>query len=136
VRRAHFHWDVRVYYEDTDAAGIVYYANYLKFMERARTEWLRSRGFDQSSLREQRGIVFVVTRLDVRYLKPARLDAQLRVMLELTRMGRAGFDMCQQVESGPDSLCTANVRIGCLDAVSMRPRRVPDTLLTELTCDR
>lgn len=136
MTRTGFRWGVRVYYEDTDAAGIVYYANYLKFMERARTEWLRLKGLGQTSLRERSGIIFVVTRLDVRYLQPARLDDELCVSVELARMGRAGFDMHQQVERDPDSpLCTASVRIGCVDAGTLRPRRVPDFLLTELNCD-
>ena len=128
-----FSWKLRVYYEDTDAAGIVYYANYLKFMERARTEWLRSHGFDHASLREHSGIVFVVTRLHARYLQPARLDDELAVTLTPTRMGRAGFDLQQRVEHHDGSpLCTATVRLGCLHAGSMRPHRIPDTLLTEL----
>ena len=109
-----FSWNVRVYFEDTDAAGIVYYANYLKFMERARTEWLRSLGFDHASLREQSGIIFVVTRLEAHYLRPARLDEELAVTVEPTRIGRAGLDLGQRVERLPvgSPLCTASVRLG------------------------
>jgi acyl-CoA thioester hydrolase len=127
---------VRVYYEDTDAAGIVYYANYLKFMERARTEWLRSFGHDQRTLRERSGILFVVTRLEVRYRHPARLDDELQVTLQAGRTGRAGFDLAQRIERGGESpLCTASVRLACLHAGSMKPHRIPDYLLQELQGD-
>jgi len=97
VTGARFRWPVRVYYEDTDAAGIVYHASYLKFMERARTEWLRSRGFQQRELAREQRVLFVVSRLDIRYLHPARLDEHLDVELHVTRHGRAGFDLHQRV---------------------------------------
>lgn len=131
---------IRVYYEDTDALGVVYYANYLKFMERARSDWLRFHGHDHNVLLERNGIVFVVTRFDVRYLQPARLDDELKVGLRVTRMGRAGFDMQQWVERAnnprtEETLCTAQVRIGCLHAATMKPHRIPDSLLTELQGD-
>ena len=130
---ASFRWPVRVYYEDTDAAGIVYYANYLKFMERARTEWLRFRGHDQSDLVRTLGVLFVVSRLNVRYHLPARLDDQLQVAVNLTRIGRAGFHMQQRVTDENDqALCDADVRIACLDAARMKPCAIPSPLLTEL----
>ena len=128
-----FSWSVRVYYEDTDAGGLVYHANYLKFMERARTEWLRSIGYDQTELRHGTGVLFVVTRLDVRYHRAARLDDELAVALNVTRMGRAGFDLEQLIHHTDGGLvCSASVRVGCLDAQAMAPRRIPDVLLTEL----
>jgi acyl-CoA thioester hydrolase len=133
VTAASFRWPVRVYYEDTDAAGIVYYANYLKFMERARTEWLRSRGYDQSDLVRSQGVLFVVSRLSVRYHLPARLDDELQVDVDVTRLGRAGFHMQQCVfDEDNTPLCDAEVRIACLDAARMRPCAIPSPLLTEL----
>lgn len=131
-----FRWPVRVYYEDTDAAGIVYHANYLKFMERARTEWLRSHGFDQGGLARDHAVVFAVTRLDVRFREPARLDDRLQVEVHVARVGRAGFDMEQRVvrDAGTE-LCAAGVRIACLDAARLKPRAIPPFLLTELARD-
>ena len=133
---ARFRWPVRVYYEDTDAAGIVYYASYLKFMERARTEWLRSLGFEHKELARTQGLLFVVARLDVHYRKPARLDDRLQVDARVSHVGRASFDMGQDVmrEDG-ERLCDARVRIGCLDAATLRPCRLPPSLLTELRRD-
>jgi acyl-CoA thioester hydrolase len=133
LTRHRFRWPVRVYYEDTDAAGIVYYANYLKFMERARTEWLRSMGFDQTDLARDHGLVFVVSRLEVHYRKPARLDDCLQVEAQVLRLGRVGFDMRQSVmRDGEVRLCDATVRIGCLDADLFAPCALPAPLLTEL----
>jgi acyl-CoA thioester hydrolase len=133
---AGFRWTVRVYYEDTDAAGIVYYASYLKFMERARTEWLRSRGFEQLHLAREHGVVFAVARLAVRYGKPARLDERLEVGVGVTRLGRAGFDIAHDVtrEDGT-AVCTGSVRIACLQTQSLSPRAIPTFLLTELRRD-
>ncbi len=128
-----FRWPVRVYYEDTDAAGIVYYANYLKFMERARTEWLRSFGFEQAALARDHGVAFVVSRVEVRFVKPARLDELLQVVTSISRLGRVGFDMTQSVNrDGRERLCDAWVRIGCLDSAALEPRPLPSALLTEL----
>lgn len=133
MSQARFRWPVRVYYEDTDAAGIVYYANYLKFMERARTEWLRSRGFEQHRLAHEHGIVFAVARLSVRYGKPARLDERLQIGVGVTRVGRAGFDIAHDVarEDGA-ALCSGSVRIACLEIGALKPRPIPPFLLTEL----
>jgi acyl-CoA thioester hydrolase len=130
---ARFRWPVRVYYEDTDAAGMVYYANYLKFMERARTEWLRSRGFEQRRLAHEHGVLFAVSRLQLRYSKPARLDERLHIGVGITRLGHAGFDMEHDVarEDGT-ALCTGCVRIACLAIGELKPRAIPPFLLTEL----
>jgi len=133
VTGARFRWPVRVYYEDTDAAGIVYHASYLKFMERARTEWLRSRGFQQRELAREQRVLFVVSRLDIRYLHPARLDEHLDVELHVTRHGRAGFDLHQRVlRDGGGALCAADVRVACLDSARLRPCAIPPNLLSEL----
>lgn len=128
-----FYWPLRVYYEDTDAAGIVYYANYLKFMERARTEWLRSLGFNQEQLRLEHGIVFAVSRLCNHYRSPARLDDQLSVSVHLQRIGGASFNLEQQVtRADGERLCETRVRIACLNADNFKPRKIPSFLLTEL----
>ena len=121
-----FTWTVRVYYEDTDAGGIVYYANYLKFFERARTEWLRSIGIDQQILREQHGAVFVVRSASVDYLASARLDDQVKVTLSIENMGRASVQFAQQAWRGDTLLASASFKIGCVDVATLRPRPVPE----------
>ncbi|SFX49351.1 tol-pal system-associated acyl-CoA thioesterase [Marinospirillum alkaliphilum] len=120
---------VRVYYEDTDAGGIVYYVNYLKFMERGRTEWLRSLGFDQSLL----PVLFVVRGTEVRYEAPARLDDLLQVQVALKERRGARLMFAQQVvrEDGL-LLCQAQVEVACVDRDSLRPCRLPDTLVQRL----
>ena len=120
---------VRVYWEDTDAGGVVFYANYLKFFERARTEWLRALGFSQQQLREQTGAIFVVGSTEVRYLRPARLDDELRVTVQLQQAGRASMLIDQQAWRGDELLAEGRIRIGCVDQDSFRPRRIPDPLL-------
>ncbi|OYO25915.1 tol-pal system-associated acyl-CoA thioesterase [Janthinobacterium sp. PC23-8] len=119
-----FHWEVRVYYEDTDAGGIVYYANYLKFFERARTEWLRAIGVGQQVLLEQHDALFVVKSVSVDYHAPARLDDTVRLTLNIAKMGRASIVFLQQAWRGETLLNTAQVKVGCVDS-SMRPRAVP-----------
>ena len=127
-----FIWPVRVYWEDTDAGGIVFYANYLKFFERARTEWLRSLGIGQQALRHSAGGIFVVSQTDVRYHRPARLDDQLLVTVCLLEQGRASLTIRQQVllQSEPDKtmLCDGTIRVGWVDASTLRPARFPSTL--------
>ncbi len=119
-----FHWEVRVYYEDTDAGGIVYYANYLKFFERARTEWLREIGVGQQVLLEQHDALFVVKSVSADYHAPARLDDTIRLTLSIAKMGRASIVFLQQAWRGETLLNTAQVKVGCVDS-SMRPRAVP-----------
>jgi acyl-CoA thioester hydrolase len=130
--RAPFRHAVRVYWEDTDAGGIVYYANYLKFFERARTEWLRSLGLQQQQLREDTGAMFVVSDTQVRYLRPARLDDCLHVTAELMEAGRASMQISQQAWRDTELLAEGSIRIGCVDASTLRPRRIPDTLIGSL----
>ena len=116
---------LRVYYEDTDTAGIVYYANYLRYLERGRTEWLRALGVEQLRLAEETGIVFAVRSLNIEYLKPARLDDQLAVLTELTLAGRAQVMLKQWSERGGETLVEATVRVACLDAKKMKPAALP-----------
>lgn len=122
-----FHWNVRVYYEDTDAGGIVYYANYLKFFERARTEWLRAIGVGQQELLEQHDALFVVKSVSADYHAPAKLDDTVRLTLSIAKMGRASIVFLQQAWRGETLLNTAQVKVGCVDS-SMRPRAVPNAV--------
>jgi acyl-CoA thioester hydrolase len=124
---------VRVYWEDTDAGGIVFYANYLKYFERARTEWLRSLGVQQQALREATGAIFVVSDTQLRFLRPARLDDLLDVTAELREAGRASMQLAQQAWRGTDLLAEGEIRIGCVDAHTLRPRRIPEPLLEALS---
>jgi acyl-CoA thioester hydrolase len=116
---------VRVYWEDTDAGGVVFYANYLKFFERARTEWLRHLGLAQQDLRDRTGAIFVVTDTQVQYHAPARLDDELAVTVDLCARGAASMTMAQQAWRGSTLLAQGRIRIGCVDAASFRPRRIP-----------
>ncbi len=128
-----FGWSLRIYWEDTDAGGIVFYANYLKYFERARTEWLRALGVEQSALRSSSGGMFVVSEAQLRYHLPARLDDELLVTAWPTETGRASLTIQQQAwrknANGDDLLCEATIRIGWVDATSYRPARIPQTLL-------
>lgn len=121
---------VRVYWEDTDAGGIVFYANYLKFFERARTEWLRSAGINQGDLLRSTGGMFVVAQCDLSYLGAARLDDMLQVSAALQNSSRASLSITQQArsEDGQKLLCTASVRLGWVDGATMRPSRIPDSI--------
>jgi acyl-CoA thioester hydrolase len=152
-----FVWPVRVYYEDTDSGGVVYYANYLKFMERARSEWLRSLGVEQDDLLARERIVFAVRAVQVDYLRSARFNDVLWVTAEIAERGRASLSFSQRVMR-PDGdermktpqlmaaedfagligdksklLCIGQVKIACLDAVSMRPRSIPSHLFAEIS---
>lgn len=127
-------WPVRVYYEDTDAAGVVYYANYLRFCERARTEWLRSLGLDQAPLMAQR-IAFVVTRVEADYLRSAELDDQLTVISRIKSMGRASIVFEQHVERGEEMLLAAVVTVACVNLATRRPVRLPSSLGLALNPD-
>ena len=120
-----FRHTLRVYWEDTDAGGVVFYANYLKFFERARTEWLRSFGHSQQRLRDETGAIFVVAETSVRYLRPARLDDVLVVTVQVQEAGRASLLIDQQALRGDDLLAEGTIRIGCVDLLSFRPRRIP-----------
>jgi len=131
--RTVFEHPIRVYWEDTDAGGIVFYANYLKFFERARTEWLRALGIGQHALREATGGMFVVSETTVKYHRPAKLDDQLRVTATLAEGGRASLVIAQQAWLGETLLCEGTIRIGWVDAATMKPARIPSSVLERLT---
>jgi acyl-CoA thioester hydrolase len=122
---AGFHWPVRVYWEDTDAGGVVYYANYLKFMERARSEWLRSLGFEQDALIRDAAVIFAVRSVQVEYLRPARFNDALTVSAAVVQSGGASITFAQEVRRGDEVLCSGTVKIASLDAVTLRPKPVP-----------
>jgi acyl-CoA thioester hydrolase len=126
------HLNVRVYYEDTDMGGVVFYANYLKYMERGRTEWLRALGVNQSDLvtAEQRG--FMVVRVDVRYISPARLDDLLQIESEVTRMGRASLHFAQTVSRRGELIAQSNIQVCCVETVNMRVAAIPESVRTKL----
>ena len=125
VPAAHFHHPVRVYWEDTDAGGIVFYANYLKFFERARTEWLRALGHSQQEMVDTTGCMFVVQETTVRYVKPARLDDQLTITVDVRERGRASLRIAQQAWCGDRLLAEGEIRIGCVERATLKPHRIP-----------
>ncbi len=129
---APFQHRMRVYWEDTDAGGVVFYANYLKFFERARTEWLRALGVGQQALRDSTGAIFVVTDTAVRYRAPARLDDELRITVELRQRGSASMTLAQQAWRGHTLLAEGQIRIGCVDQATFRPRRFPPEVASTL----
>lgn len=123
-----FIWPIRVYYEDTDASGVAYHANYLKWFERGRTEWLRAKGYSQERLRLELGVAFTVAGLEVRYLKPARLDDELEVVTVIAEQRKASLRFAQSLRRrlSPDAvLATVEVRAGCVDALSFKPVPLP-----------
>lgn len=123
-----FSWPVRVYYEDTDLSGVVYHANYLRFFERARTEWLRSLGFDQERLMQEQGIAFTVASLNIQYQQPARLDDELEVTVVVIRSGRASMQLEQQIhmKAKPEHILAAlSCRVGCVGITDFRPAAMP-----------
>ena len=139
-----FHWPIRVYYEDTDSGGVVYYANYLKFMERARSEWLRSLDIGQDRLRTNEGIIFVVRAAHIEYLKPARFNDMLDVSVEVARCGRASLTFEQQVArrvtETPTAAtrhavlcCRGRIKIACVDSATMQPCAIPPLILAKFS---
>jgi acyl-CoA thioester hydrolase len=132
----HLH-PVRVYWEDTDAGGVVFYANYLKYFERARTEWLRAMGFGQHELLQSHGVMFVVADTQVRYLRPAQLDDELQVSVRLQHKGRASLTIEQQALRGADVLAEGQIRIGCVarsrgQGDAFQPSRIPQHILDRM----
>ena len=127
-----FEHAVRVYWEDTDAGGIVFYANYLKFFERARTEWLRALGIGQQSLRDETGGMFVVSETQVKYLQSAKLDDLLRVTAQLQTSGRASLTITQQAWRDDQLLCEGTIRIGWVQVQDLKPARIPSSILERL----
>jgi len=124
-----FGWPVRIYWEDTDAGGVVYHANYVRFMERARTEWLRAQGIDQLALRETTSLGFVVRDMHLDFLRPARLDDELRVTVAVKERRSASMLFDQEIVRGDESLVRARVRAACVNLDTMRPAQIPPGLL-------
>lgn len=131
TRTREFHWPVRVYYEDTDAGGVVYYANYLRFMERARTEWLRHLGFEQDVLLAREGILFAVRRVALEFRHPARFNDRLTVRSRIRQRRRASLVFHQEIIRAVDQqlLCDGDVQVACIAAGSFRPHPIPAALL-------
>jgi len=127
-----FRFPVRVYWEDTDAGAVVFYANYLKFFERARTEWLRSLGFSQEAMRQRDGVMFVVAETRLRYLRPARLDDVLEITVAVLARRAASLDVAQRCLRAGEPIAEGTIRIGCVDAGTFRPQRIPLSLLQTL----
>jgi acyl-CoA thioester hydrolase len=145
IKPAEFSWSVRVYYEDTDSGGVVYYANYLKFMERARTELLRSIGFEQDILQQQHGIIFAVHSANIKYVKPARFNDELRVITSIPSLGKASINFKQSVypessryqlteaeDSSSGILCDAQIKIACLNAEKFSPQSIPLSIIEKI----
>lgn len=126
-----FEWPVRVYFEDVDSGGIVYYASYLKFMERARTEWLRFRGIDVAVLASKHRILFAVKSIKLDYRRPARLSDALRVSVVLQSIRRASIDLSQEITYDNNAICSGSLRLACLNADTLRPRRLPELITHE-----
>jgi acyl-CoA thioester hydrolase len=128
-----FTWTVRVYYEDTDAGGVVFYANYLKFFERARTEWLRAAGVGQQLMTATHGVMFIVKNTAVDYHAPARLDNELNLTVVVERMGRASVQFVQQAwrinGEERELLATGRIKVGCVDTLNFRPSEIPHDVL-------
>jgi acyl-CoA thioester hydrolase len=123
-----FSWTIRVYYENTDAGGVVYHSQYLNFLERARTEWLRSSGFEHNNLREQFRLVFVVHSMQITFKKPAKLDDLLTISSKLVKIGRGSFEFFQQISVNQQLLIEAQVKLACVDAVSFQPIAIPEQI--------
>jgi len=136
-KQKEFSWPVRVYYEDTDSGGVVYYANYLKFMERARTELLRSIGYQQDQLQQELGIIFAVHSVNIQYRKPARFNDELNVVTLISALGKASISFKQSVylESGNSSsrlLSEADIKIACLNATKFKTQSIPASIIKKI----
>ncbi|KAA8992584.1 tol-pal system-associated acyl-CoA thioesterase [Stenotrophomonas cyclobalanopsidis] len=127
-----FSWPTRIYWEDTDAGGVVYHARYVAFMERARTEWMRALGYGQERMRSEHGMVFAVRSMQMDFIKPARLDDALQVSATLVQLKKASMVFDQRVERDGELLLSAQVRIAALDAASFRPRGMDEPVLATL----
>jgi acyl-CoA thioester hydrolase len=123
---------IRVYYEDTDSGAVVYYANYLKFMERARTEWMRALGFEQDELARRDGVLFAVRSARLDFLKPARFNDLLQATVQVAKRGKASLTFAQQIRRESLTLCEAEVKVACLDAVTFMPRPIPEHVRARL----
>ena len=133
---AEFTWTIRVYYEDTDTGGIVFYANYLKFFERARTEWLRTAGVGQEALAQEMGMMFVVRNTALDYHAPARLDDELNISVTVERLGAASVQFFQEAwretTTGRQRLCSGRIKIACVDTQTLRPGAIPASVIDRI----
>lgn len=127
-----FDWPVQVYYEDTDAGGVVYHSQYLNFMERARTEFLRNIGFVQTALKDEQGILFVVRDIQIRFRKPAKFDDALKVQTKLLNTGRSLLEFEQNIYRGDEHLIAAKVEVVCIGAESFKPVSIPQNMMSKL----
>ena len=131
-----FRWPIRVYYEDTDTGGVVYYANYLKFFERARTEWLRSAGIGQQEMGMQKNVMFVVKSTTIDYHAPAKLDDHLEISVRIEKIGRASVNFMQEawrmVDASRELMCSGLIRVGCVHTQALRPAPIPVTVLEKI----
>ena len=131
-----FTWPIRVYYEDTDSGGVVYHSNYLNFMERARTEWLRALGFEQTQLKDQHGLIIVIHSLSMQFKKPAYFNDMLAVSCELSELGRSSLIMQQSISRDGLVLIEAQVKAAFVDAVSFKPIGVPDEMRHKIQLEK
>jgi acyl-CoA thioester hydrolase len=127
-----FSWPVRVYYEDTDAGGVVYHSNYLNFMERARTEWLRALGYEQTTVKDELGVIIVVHSLSINFKKPARFNYMLEVHCELTNIGRGSIEMAQTISYNGVELIQAHIKAAFVDAETFRPVAIPNAIRQDM----
>ena len=126
LKHSQFNWPIRVYYEDTDSGGVVYHSNYLNFMERARTEWLRHLGFEQTYLKDVLNVIFVVHSMQIAFKKPAIFNDLLNVSSEISKLGRGSFEFLQKISINQTILCEAQVRIACVNSQSFKPTAIPE----------
>lgn len=140
MKSGEFSWPIRVYYEDTDSGGVVYYANYLKFMERARTELLRSAGYEQDQLQQEQGIIFAVHSANIQYKKPARFNDELNVLTSITYLGKASIHFKQSIylevshhmNASAGLLSEAEIKIACLNAEQFTPQSIPASIIEKI----
>jgi acyl-CoA thioester hydrolase len=132
ARLKNFSWSIRVYFEDTDAGGIVYYANYLKFVERARTEWLRTHGLEQNTLSRDENLFFVVRKTSADYFKPARLDDTLEVSVSVERLGQVAVEFYQEIRRNDEVLVECHTKVACVSAKTLRPVAIPSHIRQNL----
>ena len=124
-------YNLRIYYEDTDAQGVVYYANYLKFFERARTEFLRKAGYQQRALMEE-GAIFVVRKVEISLLRPAKLDDEIVIQSSLVKLGKVTFDFKQEAYRSDMLICSGDIRCGCIDGKNFTPYQLPQELYSRM----
>lgn len=129
---SNYQWPVRVYYEDTDSGGVVYHSNYLNFMERARTEWLRHLGFEQTTLKDALHIIFVVHSMQLKFKKPAKFNDLLTVSSELEKVGRGSLSFLQKITNNNQLLVQAQVKLACVDALTFKPVAIPKPVLIKM----